>query len=64
MKVRAQPETKLDEARAVAEGQLFSETGLLEAKRRLVAPGIFERVDVSTKAGSGPAQITVTVEVE
>jgi outer membrane protein insertion porin family len=45
------------------EGQLFSETGLENSKRRITALGYFDRVDVSTEQGSGPDKIVVNVEV-
>ena len=40
----------------IEEGQLFSETGLEQSKRRITALGYFERVDVSTEQGSSPGQ--------
>ena len=40
----------------IQEGQLFSETGLENSKRRITALGYFERVDVSTEQGSAPGQ--------
>jgi hypothetical protein len=46
------------------EGQLFSATGLDEAKRRLEALGVFRRVDVSTKAEPDATHWTVTFEVD
>ncbi len=45
------------------EGQLFSETKLEESKRRIVALGYFERVDVSTEQGSSPETIHINFEV-
>jgi outer membrane protein insertion porin family len=45
------------------EGQLFSETGLENSKRRITALGFFDRVDVSTEQGTTPDKITVYVEV-
>jgi outer membrane protein insertion porin family len=45
------------------EGQLFSETGLENSKRRITALGYFDRVDVSTEQGSDPDKIVVNVEV-
>jgi outer membrane protein insertion porin family len=47
----------------VAEGELFSETKLERSKRRATALGYFERVDVSTEAGSAPDKMNVYVEV-
>ncbi len=47
----------------IQEGQLFSETGLENSKRRVTALGYFERVDVSTEQGSAPDQLLVNVEV-
>jgi len=46
-----------------AEGELFSETKLERSKRRATALGYFERVDVSTEAGSAPDKMNVYVEV-
>ena len=48
----------------IAYGQRFSETAIEEAKRRLVALGVFRRVDVSTARGQDAAHLTLTVEVE
>jgi outer membrane protein insertion porin family len=45
------------------EGQLFSETGLENSKRRITALGYFDRVDVSSEQGSTPDKIVVNVEV-
>ncbi len=47
----------------IQEGQLFSETGLENSKRRVTALGYFERVDVSTEQGSAPDKLLVNVEV-
>ena len=47
----------------IQEGDLFSETGLDDSKRRVTALGYFERVDVSTEAGSAPDRIIVNIEV-
>ncbi|HET7540736.1 MAG TPA: outer membrane protein assembly factor BamA [Polyangiaceae bacterium] len=47
----------------VAEGELFSETKLERSKRRVTALGYFERVDVSTEAGSAPDKMNVYIEV-
>jgi outer membrane protein insertion porin family len=47
----------------VQEGQLFSETGVENSKKRITALGYFERVDVSTEQGSAPDKMNVYVEV-
>jgi len=47
----------------IEEGQLFSETGMDQSKRRIQALGYFERVDVSTEQGSSPDKIIVNIEV-
>ena len=47
----------------IEEGQLFSETRLEDSKRRIVALGYFERVDVSTEQGSSPETININFEV-
>lgn len=47
----------------ILEGQLFSETLLERSRRRATALGYFERVDVSTSAGSGPNRVNVEVDV-
>src|SRR6478752_5652834 len=47
----------------VAEGELFSESKLERSKRRATALGYFERVDVSTEAGSAPDKMNVYIEV-
>ncbi len=47
----------------VQEGQLFSETGIENSKRRITALGYFERVDVSTEQGSAPDKIIINIEV-
>jgi outer membrane protein insertion porin family len=47
----------------IEEGQLFSETKLEDSKRRIVALGYFERVDVSTEQGSTPERININFEV-
>jgi outer membrane protein insertion porin family len=47
----------------VTEGELFSETKLERSKRRATALGYFERVDVSTEAGSAPDRMNVYIEV-
>ena len=43
----------------IEEGHLFSETKLEDSKRRIVALGYFERVDVSTEQGSTPEKMNV-----
>ena len=47
----------------IDEGQLFSETGLEQSKRRITALGYFERVDVSTEQGSSPDRIIINFEI-
>jgi outer membrane protein insertion porin family len=47
----------------VHEGELFSESLLERSKRRATALGYFERVDVSTEAGSAPDKMNVFIEV-
>src|SRR5260370_22357760 len=47
----------------IQEGQLFSETGLENSKRRITALGYFDHVDVSTEQGSAPDKIVVNIEV-
>jgi outer membrane protein insertion porin family len=47
----------------IAEGQLYSETGLDNSKRRITALGYFDRVDVSTEQGSAPDKLLVNIEV-
>jgi outer membrane protein insertion porin family len=47
----------------IQEGQLFSETGLENSKRRITALGYFDRVDVSTEQGSAADKIVVYIEV-
>ncbi|MFO0735846.1 MAG: outer membrane protein assembly factor BamA [Labilithrix sp.] len=47
----------------IEEGMLFSETKLEDSKRRIVALGYFERVDVSTEQGSSPETININFEV-
>ena len=47
----------------IEEGNLFSETKLEDSKRRIVALGYFERVDVSTEQGSSPETININFEV-
>jgi outer membrane protein insertion porin family len=47
----------------IEEGNLFSETGMEQSKRRITALGYFDRVDVSTEQGSSPDKIIVNIEV-
>lgn len=47
----------------IAEGQLFSETGLESSRRRIASLGYFERVDVSTEQTKDSQVINVNVEV-
>jgi outer membrane protein insertion porin family len=47
----------------IIEGQLFNETNLERSRRRVTALGYFERVDVSTTAGSKPDRVIAVVEV-
>ena len=47
----------------IAEGELFSETKLERSKRRVLALGYFERVDVSTEQADDPTSINVNIEV-
>jgi outer membrane protein insertion porin family len=47
----------------IEEGQLFSETKLEDSRRRITALGYFERVDVSTEAGSAPDKIIINFEI-
>ena len=47
----------------VHEGDLFSETGLEDSRKNVIALGYFERVDMSTEEGSAPDKIVVNMEV-
>jgi outer membrane protein insertion porin family len=47
----------------IEEGQLFSETGQEQSKRRITALGYFDRVDISTEQGSSPDKIVINIEV-
>lgn len=47
----------------VIEGQKFSETGLEESRKRVLALGFFERVDVSTEKGAVADTVDVNFEV-
>ncbi|MCB1387455.1 MAG: outer membrane protein assembly factor BamA [Nitratireductor sp.] len=48
----------------LSEGDAFNQVFIQKAKRRLEKLGIFERVDVSTRQGSGADQVVVVVRVE
>ena len=48
----------------IAEGELFSETGLERSRRRIAALGYFERVDVSTEQTDDSEVIDVNIEVQ
>ncbi|MBI5536371.1 MAG: outer membrane protein assembly factor BamA [Deltaproteobacteria bacterium] len=48
----------------VQEGQLFSETKLEDSRKRIIALGYFERVDLSTEEGSAPDKVKVNIEVQ
>ena len=48
----------------IEEGALFSETKIEDSKKRIVALGYFERVDVSTEQGSTPDTININIEVQ
>lgn len=47
----------------IFEGERFSETGLNRTRRRVTALGYFERVDISTEAGSADNRLIVYVDV-
>jgi len=47
----------------IEEGQLFSETGIENSKRRVTALGYFDRVDISTEQGSAPDKVIINIEV-
>ena len=47
----------------IAEGDLFSESGMEASKRRVTALGYFDRVDVSSEQGSSPDKVTINFEV-
>ena len=47
----------------IVEGETFSETLLERSRRRVTALGYFERVDVSTSAGTAPNRVNVEVDV-
>lgn len=47
----------------IIEGQLFNETALERSRRRVTALGFFERVDISTTAGSKEDRVIAVVEV-
>jgi outer membrane protein insertion porin family len=48
----------------IAEGELFTGTGLRVSKNRVNALGFFETVEITTKKGSGEDKIVATVEVK
>jgi outer membrane protein insertion porin family len=48
----------------VQEGHLFSETKLEDSRKRIIALGYFERVDLSTEEGSSNEKINVNIEVQ
>jgi outer membrane protein insertion porin family len=47
----------------IVEGERFSETGLNRTRRRITALGYFERVDISTEAGSAEDRLVVYIDV-
>ncbi|HZO14159.1 MAG TPA: outer membrane protein assembly factor BamA [Polyangiaceae bacterium] len=47
----------------IAEGELFSETGLEESRKRIAALGYFERVDFNTEASERKGRVDVNIEV-
>src|SRR6185369_13514340 len=47
----------------IVEGDAYSQSALDYSKRRITSLGFFEKVDVSTKRGSGDNQMDVNVEV-
>ena len=47
----------------IAEGELFSETRLERSKRRILALGYFERVDLNPEQGDDPTVVNVNIEV-
>ena len=47
----------------IAEGALFSESGLERSRERITRLGYFERVDVNTEASTEPGVLHVNVEV-
>lgn len=47
----------------IIEGQLYSETGLEDSRKRVLALGFFERVDVSTERGAAPDVVDAYFEV-
>ncbi len=47
----------------VFEGQLYSETGLDESRRRILALGYFERVDFSSERAQAPDTVNIYYEV-
>ena len=47
----------------IQEGELYSETGVELSRRRIMALGYFDRVDVSKEQGSAPDKVVVYFEV-
>ncbi len=47
----------------IQEGQLYSESGVEESKKRITALGYFERVDVTTEQGSAPDKVVINFEI-
>jgi len=47
----------------IQEGQLYSESGKEQSRRRVMALGYFERVDVSVEQGSSPDKVIIYFEV-
>jgi outer membrane protein insertion porin family len=47
----------------IVEGQLYSETGLEDSRKRVLALGYFERVDFSTDRGATPDVMDVTFDI-
>ena len=58
------PTAKVKNETKIAPGQLFNETKLEEAKKRLLAMGPFSRVEVSTEAKPDATHWTVTFELK
>ncbi len=47
----------------IQEGQLYSETGVELSRKRVMALGYFERVDVTKEVGSSPDKVNVYFEI-
>lgn len=47
----------------IQEGQLYSESGKEQSRRRVMALGYFERVDVSVEQGSSPDKVIIYFEI-